>query len=517
MHLMISLAYLVAVALFVLGLKRLSSPRTARMGNVMASAAMLLAIVVTLLHQEIVTYWMIIAGLLVGSAIGAVLARRVQMTEMPQMVAAFNGFGGLASALVGISEYIIKSGWSVEHQIARSAAQAQAALGGVTAEAGNEGVAAAAAAMAGQTQAVASAIAAAVQHSVGLPVWVIALSAGISILIGCVTFSGSFVAFGKLQGLKITPSRPVTFPNREWLTLGVLAGSLVLLGLFTWLVDPFTLILLFALTLALGVLLVMPIGGADMPVVVSLLNSYSGLAACATGFVLSNELLIVSGALVGASGIILTQIMCKAMNRSLVNVLVGGFGGEVAGGGKKTGDGQQRTVASYDVFDAAQVIEGAQSLVIVPGYGLAVAQAQHSVRELDKTLEARGVKVRYAIHPVAGRMPGHMNVLLAEADVPYDKLLTMDEINPEFGQTDVVLVLGANDVINPAARDEPGSPIYGMPILEVDKAGTVMIVKRSMASGYAGIENELFYSPKTMMLFGDAKKVVQSLTEAVKS
>jgi len=496
-YVFMQLAYLAAVILFVVGLKRLSSPRTARVGNLQAALGMFLAVLATLVDHNIISFWFIGVGIAIGSAIGYILAVRVQMTQMPQMVALLNGFGGLGSAAVGISEYLLRDGWSSLRASENSLGEFAAATAGSSSDLQNTLAAA---------QHMASALG-------GMPAWVIALSTGLSILIGCVTFTGSFVAFGKLQGLKFTPSSPVTFPGRMAVTGLALVLSVALTGYFALEPAGWVIVLLTLLTLGLGFLLVLPIGGADMPVVISLLNSYSGMAACATGFVLNNNLLVVAGALVGASGIILTQIMCKAMNRSLLNVLVGGFGGESVATSAK--GGAQRTVTDYTAEDAAGVLDGAREVVIVPGYGLAVAQAQHAVRELEKALEAKGSRVRYAIHPVAGRMPGHMNVLLAEADVPYEKLLTMEEINPEFPQVDVVLVLGANDVINPAARDEKGSPIYGMPILEVDKAGTVMIVKRSLASGYAGIDNELFYAPKTMMLFGDAKKMVHGLTAAL--
>jgi NAD(P) transhydrogenase subunit beta len=487
--LLIQFAYLVSVALFIFGLKRMSTPRTARSGNAYASLAMLLAVGITLFNQEIVSFTQIIIGLAIGGIIGIILAVKIEMTAMPQLVALFNGFGGLASALVGLSEYLGTTAWAKQkanaEQLKEVPDSVATFLGPLLGDLAN----------------------------ISLPVEALAASTGLSILIGAITFTGSLVAFGKLQGLKITPSAPVTFPGRL-----VVNGLLLLLTIFlvySFAADPtgWKMALLIIVSLALGILLVLPIGGADMPVVVSLLNSYSGLAACATGFVLQNQLLIVAGALVGASGLILTQIMCVAMNRSLMNVLVGGFGA-VAGGGAKAGE--QRTVANYDAVDAAAVLDIAQSVIIVPGYGLAVAQAQHAVRELQELLEENGAQVRYAIHPVAGRMPGHMNVLLAEADVPYDKLVTMEDINPEFESTDVAIVLGANDVTNPAARDDASSPIYGMPILEVDKAGTVMIVKRSLSPGYAGIDNELFYDQKTMMLFGDAKKMVGEMIQALK-
>jgi proton-translocating NAD(P)+ transhydrogenase subunit beta len=453
---LIQFAYLASVCCFVVGLKKLASPKTARGGNALASLAMLIAIVATLFDQQIVGFWMIIVGLIIGSVIGAVFAIKVEMTGMPQMVAIFNGFGGLASALVALGEFSISS--------------SSAEIAGIT-----------------------------------------AFTVAVSILIGCVTFTGSLVAFGKLQGL--VSSSPITYPMQN-LSNGLLFVALIaLLWAFTVSAPAWVIVGLMLLSLVLGVLLVIPIGGADMPVVVSLLNSYSGLAACATGFVLHNQLLIIAGSLVGAAGIILTMMMCTAMNRSLANVIFGAFGAADSTGGSS---GEQRSVTKYGVEDAAIVLEGASQVVIVPGYGLAVARAQHITHELGQTLEKRGITVKYAIHPVAGRMPGHMNVLLAEADVPYEQLVEMDEINSEFEYTDVVLVLGANDVINPAAR-EPGSPISGMPILDVDKARSVMICKRSLSPGFAGIDNELFYAEKTMMLFGDAKKTVTDLVETLRN
>ena len=455
----IRLAYLVAVALFVLGLKRLSSPKTARGGNVLASLAMLIAIVATLLHFEVVSYPLIIVGLIIGAAIGAWFALTVQMTGMPEMVALFNGFGGIASALVALSDYAAKGDLS---QI--------------------------------ETMTI--------------------VTVGLSVLIGGVTLTGSVIAWGKLAGK--VPSQPITYTAQNILN-GVL--FLAIIALFIPLVmNPasyWALIVLLLLSFLLGVLLVIPIGGADMPVVISLLNSYSGLAACATGFVLKNQLLIIAGSLVGAAGIILTALMCKAMNRSLGNVAFGAFGVADSTGTAGTKDATKR-VRDFSVDDAAMVLDAASSVVIVPGYGLAVARAQHITRELGQVLEGKGAEVKYAIHPVAGRMPGHMNVLLAEADVPYDQLVEMDEINPEFENTDVVLVLGANDVINPVARYDKGCPIYGMPILDVDKARTVMICKRSLATGFAGVDNPLFYEDKTMMLFGDAKATVTALVEELR-
>ena len=460
---LINLAYLVAAALFIIGLKRLQSPATARGGNQLAALGMLLAIVATLFLREILSPVELIAGLVVGALVGAVLARRVKMTGMPELVAAFNGFGGLASALVAAAEVMDATGWST------------------------------------------------------------LLTISVSVLIGMVTFSGSFIAFGKLSG-RIS-GNPVSFPGQRFLmivvTLVVLAGGVWTLAGPASLsagLSPavFGVLLLTAFALVLGILFVVPIGGADMPVVVALLNSFSGLAAAATGFVLGNTALIVSGALVGASGLILTNIMCVAMNRSLLNVLVGGFGQESDDATVVTGAADGRTVTTTSPDDTAILLSYAEKVIIVPGYGLAVAQAQHQVRELADLLQEKGADVKYAIHPVAGRMPGHMNVLLAEANVPYDQLYEMDDINHEFETADVTLVVGANDVVNPAARHDRSSPIYGMPILNVDQSRTTIVLKRSMRPGYAGVQNELFFAPRTRMLFGDAKDSVSALIAEVK-
>ena len=469
---LVNLAYLVAASLFILGLKRQQTPATARGGNRMAASGMLVAVVVTLLSQRIVTPVEMLLGLVVGAAIGALLARRVEMTAMPELVAAFNGFGGLASALVAgaeVGRYLI--------------VDEPGPFDGGT-----------------------------------------AVTLALSVLIGMVTFSGSFVAYGKLSG-KVS-GNPVAFPGMRLVSVAVLLGVLaatavMVLGAADFpaeqgAVVPSTLALA-GLALVLGVLLVIPIGGADMPVVVALLNSYSGLAAAATGFVLDNVVLIVSGTLVGAAGLILTRIMCEAMNRSLANVLLGGFGGEaVAAEGGPAEDGAGRSINETSAEDVAIMLAYADQVVVVPGYGMAVAQAQHQVRELADLLEAKGVRVKYAIHPVAGRMPGHMNVLLAEANVPYDDLYEMDEINGDFGTTDVSLVIGANDVVNPAARTDQSSPIYGMPILDVDRSQQVIVLKRSMRPGYSGVENALFFNENTRMLFGDAKASIGKLVSEVK-
>ncbi|HEY7406634.1 MAG TPA: NAD(P)(+) transhydrogenase (Re/Si-specific) subunit beta [Gemmatimonadaceae bacterium] len=457
--LVISLTYLVAAVLFIVGLKLLSSPRTARRGNAIGALGMLLAIAATLLDQQIIGFRWILLGFAIGTAAGAWLALAVKMTAMPQMVALLNGFGGAASAIVAAAEY---------HQLLlRPELRA--------------------------TDVVVSIMA--------------------TMLIGAVTFTGSMIAFAKLQ--EVMPGRAITFPLQKTLNFALLAAAV---GVSAWLVANFDMPTMFTvlavISLVLGVLLVIPIGGADMPVVISLLNSYSGMAGAAAGFVLHNNVLIISGALVGASGIILTQIMCRAMNRSLTNVLFGAFGATTTAA---AGDGADRPVRTVRPEDVAVMLGYARSVVFVPGYGLAVAQAQHSVKELATLLEKRGVDVKYAIHPVAGRMPGHMNVLLAEADVPYDKLYEMDDINREFDRTDVALVIGANDVTNPAARTDRTSPLFGMPILDVDHAKSVIVIKRSMNPGFAGIENELFYDEKTSMLFGDAKASLTRLIAEIKN
>jgi NAD(P) transhydrogenase subunit beta len=449
------LTYLSAAILFMLGLKMLSSVETARRGNVISAVGMGLALVATLVRSEAFTWTQIVAGVAVGTAIGAISAIRVQMTAMPQMVALFNGFGGAASQLVAAAEL----------------------------------------------------------YRVGAELPLVALIAvQLSTLVGAVTFSGSVIAFAKLQ--ELLPGRPILFPGQHWVNLALVVACL---GLGAYVVSApdagGAFVGLNVLALVLGVLVVIPIGGADMPVVISLLNSYSGVAGTTTGFVLYNNVLIITGSLVGASGLILTNIMCRAMNRSLANVLFGGFGA-VTQAAAAPGAGGRITEGSIE--DAATVLGNARSLIVVPGYGMAVAQAQHAVRELADHLGTRGATVRYAIHPVAGRMPGHMNVLLAEADVPYDQLFDLDAINDEFAKTDVALVVGANDVVNPAAKTDPASPIYGMPVLDVEHARTVIVLKRSMNPGFAGIENELFARPNTMMVFGDAKKTLTRVLAAVK-
>ncbi len=449
---MTELLYLTAAVMFILGLKQLSGPRTARRGNTIAASGMLLAVIVTLVDTEVLTWGTILAGLVAGGAIGALLALRVQMTAMPQLVAAFNGFGGLASALVALAELDLTS-----------------------------------AAFPNET----------------------AVTVVLSIAIGVITFTGSFVAFGKLQGL--ISGKPLALPGGHLLN-AALAGAIVVVGVWAVAAEtalPYWLIVLLASVL--GVLAVLPIGGADMPVVISLLNSLSGVAASMAGFVIANSALIIGGALVGAAGLILTLQMAEAMNRSIGNVLFARFGG----GGGPVGEIGTRPVNRATPDDVAIALAYAGKVIVVPGYGLAVAQAQHAVRALANELEARDVEVGYAIHPVAGRMPGHMNVLLAEADVPYEQLFDLDHSNPKFPRTDVVLIIGANDVVNPSARDDSTSPIYGMPILEVDKARTVVVVKRSLSPGFAGIDNPLFYEDNTMMLFADGKDAVESIIAAL--
>jgi NAD(P) transhydrogenase subunit beta len=469
MNAYIELSYLVAAVLFAVSLKLLASPRTARNGNFLAIAAMVIAIAATLGYLGVasripgaapISWPYVIFGAVVGIVIGVIMAIRVQMTEMPEMVALFNGFGGLASLCVALSEYFGEHGAFTQQSA---------------------------------------------------DILLVAISASLSALIGAVTFTGSLAAWGKLNG-KLS-SNPIVFPYQKTANALLMLGLLALCVLFALEPSWWTLALLTIGALILGILAVIPIGGADMPVVIALMNSYSGLAASATGFVLNNRLLIVAGALVGASGIILTQIMCKAMNRSLANVLFSAFGTVDTAAQAET---VKRTVRRYTAEDAAIALDAANKVVIVPGYGMAVSQAQHIVRELDDLLTSRGKEVLYAIHPVAGRMPGHMNVLLAEVNVPYEKLVEMETINPQFENTDVVLIIGANDVVNPAARNDPKSPIYGMPILDVDKARTVMVIKRSLSYGFAGIDNELFYYDKTMMLFGDAKGMANELVAELK-
>jgi len=453
-----NIAYVLAAILFIFGIKKLSSPKTARSGNAIASIGMLIAIVATVSSFGMLNYKLIVIGMIIGTIIGATFAIRVEMTQMPQMVAIFNGFGGGASALVAAAEYFSKYG---------TADQTTFLTGTII----------------------------------------------LSVFVGTLTFTGSFIAFGKLQGF--VSGKPIVFGGQQILNL-LLVIAMLLMGIFTTLggdqdMNMFYGILVLAAIL--GITLTIPIGGADMPVVISLLNSYSGVAAAATGFVLMNNGLIIAGALVGASGLILTKIMCKGMNRSLANVIFGAVGLQQS---SADGEIKQISVKSSTTEEAAMILDAADKIIIVPGYGLAVAQAQHAVREVAEQLESMGKKVLYAIHPVAGRMPGHMNVLLAEANVPYELLKDLDQINPEFEDCDVAIILGANDVVNPAARHDKSSPIYGMPILDVDKSRTVIVNKRTMKPGFSGIQNELFGFDNTVMLFGDAKEMLTTLHKDLK-
>jgi H+-translocating NAD(P) transhydrogenase subunit beta len=454
MNLWIDIAYLLSAAAFIFGIKQLSSPETARRGNLLSSVGMLLAIVVTLFHQEILNFQWIVVGIVGGSVIGVLAARLVSMTAMPEMVALFNGSGGLASLLVA---------WEVHRRLP-------------------------------STQFF--------QNATVL----------VSVCIGAITFTGSLIAWGKLSGK--LPGHPLLFPGQKPLNL-VLILAVVGAGLLFCQTGGENWVTFYAIlgtALTLGILTTIPIGGADMPVIIALLNSYSGIAACATGFVLRNNVLVVTGALVGASGILLTRIMCKAMNRSIGNVLFSGFGSAAKTGQQKI----QGEVKSISAADTYILLEAARSVAVIPGYGMAVAQAQHTVHELGQILEANGTQLQYAIHPVAGRMPGHMNVLLAEANVPYEQLVEMDAINPVMETVDVCLIIGANDIVNPAADDDPSSPIHGMPIIEAHRAKSVIVMKRSMASGFAGIENALFFRENTRMLFGDAKQTLQALVAEFK-
>ncbi len=457
--------YLLATLLFVFGIKRLTSVKTCLQGNRISETGMLVAIIAVLAIGTGINWWVVVAGILVGGLVGVVIAKRTPTTQMPEMVAALNGFGGVASALVAMSELLLNPALQVEGY----------ALGDLG-----------------------------VVEAVAFPA---------TIIVGMVTLTGSFVAYGKLSGKKL--SHPLQGRNRHYMHAAL---GLAAIGCATWMaltgdhaMTTVSVILLAAVAAVLGVFLVMPIGGADMPVVVSLLNSYSGVAAAFAGFVTGQPLLIVVGALVGASGLILTQIMCKAMNRSLANVLLGGMGEESVAKDAK----DYKSIKQAGPEEVAMLLDGASSCIIVPGYGLAVAQAQHVVRELGDLLQKRGCQVRYAIHPVAGRMPGHMNVLLAESDVPYDQLWEMDRINGDFKNTDVVIIVGANDVVNPAAR-EPTGPIAGMPILDVDQARTVVVIKRSLSPGYAGIRNPLFDMDNCLMVFLDAKEALEGMVKEVK-
>ena len=454
-----ALAYLIASVLFIMALRGLSSPETARGGNIYGMIGMAIAVITTVIDPDVVSYGWILTALVIGGAIGAIIARRIAMTDMPQLVAAFHSLVGLAAVLVAAGAYYNPAAYGI--------ADGSGALK----------------------------LASRVEM-------------GIGVVIGAITFSGSIIAFGKLQGL--VTGNPITFTGQH--ALNALFGAVIiaLAVLFAMSPDPEWFWAMTALAFVLGFLLIIPIGGADMPVIVSMLNSYSGWAAAGIGFTLENTALIITGALVGSSGAILSYIMCKAMNRSFISVLLGGFGGDAVASATRS----DKPVRAGSADDAAFIMKNASSVIIVPGYGMAVAQAQHAVREMGDMLKQHGVKVTYAIHPVAGRMPGHMNVLLAEANVSYDEVFELEEINSSFANTDVAFVIGANDVTNPAAH-EPGSPIAGMPILDVDRARTCLFVKRSLSPGYAGIDNDLFYADNTMMLFADAKKMVEDIVKAL--
>ena len=454
-----ALAYLVAGICFIMALRGLSHPESARRGNLYGMAGMAIAVLTTLAAPDVVGYELIIVGVAIGGAIGTLVALRIQMTAMPQLVAAFHSLVGLAAVLVAAAAFSAPDAYGI------------GTVGDIK-------------------------LASRIEMSLGA-------------VIGAVTFSGSVVAFAKLQ--ELVGSAPVVFRGQH--PLNLLIGIVIIGFGIAYCIDqtPATFWLMIALAFVIGVLLIIPIGGADMPVVVSMLNSYSGWAAAGIGFTLENTALIITGALVGSSGAILSYIMCRAMNRSFFNVILGGFG--VEGGARL--ERVARPVKSGSAEDAGFILKSARSVIVVPGYGMAVAQAQHALREMADKLKERGVKVRYAIHPVAGRMPGHMNVLLAEANVPYDDVVELEEINSDFSTTDVAIVIGANDVTNPAARTDPSCPIYGMPILDVERAGSVLFVKRSLSPGYAGIDNELFYRTNNMMLFGDAKKIVEGVTQAL--
>jgi NAD(P) transhydrogenase subunit beta len=452
--------YLLSSVLFILALRGLSSPTSARQGNLMGIVGMVIAIATTLFSQDSLTLPVIIVGMLIGGAIGTVIALRIQMTALPQLVAAFHSLVGLAAVMVAAAAFYSPESYGL----------------------GTRG---------------------------NIPMGSL-IEMALGTAIGAVTFTGSVIAFGKLQG--VISGNPLVFFGQHFVNLAL---GIALVALLVWFArgqPDIAFWLIVAISLLLGVLLIVPIGGADMPVVISMLNSYSGWAACGIGFTLGNPALIITGALVGSSGAILSYIMCKGMNRSFHSVILGGFGGETDAAAMDMGD---RTVKPGSAADASFIMENAGSVIIVPGYGMAVAQAQHALREMADLLKARGVTVRYAIHPVAGRMPGHMNVLLAEASVPYDEVLELDEINRDFPSTDVAFVIGANDVTNPSAKTDPTSAIYGMPILDVERSGTVLFVKRSLASGYAGVDNPLFYRDNTMMLFGDAKKMCEDIIKAL--
>ncbi|MBM3556954.1 MAG: NAD(P)(+) transhydrogenase (Re/Si-specific) subunit beta [Alphaproteobacteria bacterium] len=454
--------YLVSGVLFILSLRGLSSPETSRQGNLYGMAGMAIAILTTLALPQVMSFELILAGLVVGGGVGAVVARRIEMTAMPQLVAFFHSLVGLAAVLVAAAAFYSPESYGIFDKAANAI------------KLGSK------------------------------------IEMGLGIIIGAITFSGSVIAFAKLQGTM--SGAPIVFPGQHALNAVIFLAIIALLAHFSATESQMSFWGMTALAFVVGFLIIIPIGGADMPVVVSMLNSYSGWAAAGIGFTLENTALIITGALVGSSGAILSYIMCKGMNRSFISVILGGFGGEVAAA---AGAGQKdKTYKAGSADDAAFIMKNAGAVIIVPGYGMAVAQAQHALREMGDHLKKEGVTVKYAIHPVAGRMPGHMNVLLAEANVPYDEVFELEDINSEFATADVAFVIGANDVTNPAAKNDPSSAIYGMPILDVERAKTVLFVKRSMASGYAGVDNELFYRSNTMMLFGDAKKVVEGVLKA---
>jgi len=458
---LLTFIYLMASVCFIMALRGLSSPKTAKAGNIYGIVGMVLAIGATIFSSSVESYGMIFGGILIGGAIGTFIAKKIQMTALPQLVAAFHSLVGLASVCVAFAALYNPGSFGIG--------------------------------IAGDIKA-----SSLVEMSLGCA-------------IGAITFTGSIIAFAKLQGLM--SGTPITFPMQHQINAGIGIGLVALTLVFMVSESHFIFIAITCLALLLGLLLIIPIGGADMPVIVSMLNSYSGWAAAGIGFTLENNLLIITGALVGASGAILSYIMCKGMNRSIINVVLGGFGGDTAE--QSSGSiAHDRPVKAGSAEDASYIMSNSQSVIIVPGYGMAVAQAQHALRELSDELKAKGVNVRYAIHPVAGRMPGHMNVLLAEANVPYEDVLELEEINRDFASTDVAMVIGANDVTNPIAKSDPTSPIYGMPVLDVEKAGTVLFIKRSLSPGYSGVDNELFYRDNTMMLFGDAKKVCEDIIKS---
>ncbi len=455
-----ALAYLIASVLFIMALRGLSSPESSRSGNVYGMIGMAIAVITTVINPEVVSYTWILTAMVIGGGIGAIIARRIAMTDMPQLVAAFHSLVGLAAVLVAAAAFYNPAAYSIA-------------------------------------------------DADGMLKLASRIEMGVGVVVGAITFSGSIIAFGKLQG--IVTGNPITFPGQH--VVNALLGAVIVVLVVLFAIGPesewfwgMTL-----LAFALGFLLIIPIGGADMPVIVSMLNSYSGWAAAGIGFTLENTALIITGALVGSSGAILSYIMCKAMNRSFISVLLGGFGGDTAVSATRS----DKPVKSGSADDAAFIMKNASSVIIVPGYGMAVAQAQHALREMADILKGRDVKLRYAIHPVAGRMPGHMNVLLAEANVPYDEVFELEEINRDLATTDVAFVIGANDVTNPAAKTDPQSPIYGMPIIDVENARTVLFCKRSLASGYAGVDNELFFRDNTMMLFGDAKQMCEDIVKAL--